>query len=115
MNQSLFGKASLILFACLSASTMVAQQKVGATAPVATSSAVPGFVTFNGVIPSVQGRAPNGVTGVTFLLYQDAQGGAPLWMETQNGAPGNQARGFVRGTVYERSSPLAGGSGCRAS
>jgi hypothetical protein len=27
------------------------------------------------------------ITGVTFLLYKDDQGGAPLWLETQNVTP----------------------------
>lgn len=29
----------------------------------------------------------SGIVGVTFLLYEDEQGGAPLWLETQNVRP----------------------------
>lgn len=47
---------------------------------------VPPLVKFNGVLTGVDGKAP-GVVGVTFLLYRDQQGGAPLWMETQNVQP----------------------------
>jgi hypothetical protein len=41
-------------------------------------------VTFSGVAANPDGKPKTGVAGVTFSLYQDAQGGAPLWMETQN-------------------------------
>src|SRR5258708_34466825 len=29
----------------------------------------------------------SGVTGVTFMLYKEEQGGSPLWIETQNITP----------------------------
>jgi hypothetical protein len=39
---------------------------------------------FGGVLTDVNGKPLTGVVGVTFYLYQEQQGGAPLWMETQN-------------------------------
>jgi len=48
-----------------------------------TSSSVPPLVNFNGVLTSA-GKPLTGTVGVTFYLYQDQQGGAPLWLETQN-------------------------------
>jgi hypothetical protein len=33
-----------------------------------------------------------GITGITFLLYKDQDGGAPLWMETQNVQPDSSRR-----------------------
>ncbi len=48
-----------------------------------TSSSVPPLVNFNGVLTSA-GKPVTGTVGVTFYLYQDQQGGAPLWLETQN-------------------------------
>jgi hypothetical protein len=39
------------------------------------------------VLSDVEGKPLTGVVGVTFLLYRDQQGGAPLWMETQNVQP----------------------------
>ena len=45
---------------------------------------VPPLVSFSGVLADIDGKPVSGVAGVTFLLYRDEQGGAPLWMETQN-------------------------------
>jgi hypothetical protein len=42
------------------------------------------MVNFSGVLTDVNGKPLTGAVGVTFYLYQDSQGGAPLWMETQN-------------------------------
>jgi hypothetical protein len=59
---------------------MAAQQPAAASANVA----VPPMVNFSGVLTEVNGKPLTGVVGVTFNLYRDSQGGAPLWMETQN-------------------------------
>jgi hypothetical protein len=48
---------------------------------------VPQVVSYTGVVTDTTGKPLIGVTGMTFLLYKDAQGGAPLWMETQNVHP----------------------------
>ena len=48
---------------------------------------VPPLVNFTGVLTDVNGRPLTGTVGVTFLLYKDSQGGAPLWLETQNVSP----------------------------
>ncbi len=45
---------------------------------------VPNLVKFSGVAKDVNGKSLTGVLGVTFSLYKDEQGGAALWMETQN-------------------------------
>jgi hypothetical protein len=47
-------------------------------------SQVPPLVNFNGVLAGANGKPLTGTVGVTFYLYQDQQGGAPLWLETQN-------------------------------
>jgi hypothetical protein len=59
---------------------MAAQQPAAAS----TNLAVPPMVNFSGVLTNVNGKALTGTVGVTFYLYQESQGGAPLWMETQN-------------------------------
>ncbi len=46
-----------------------------------TTSALPNIVRFSGTL---QNRTDAGVVGVTFSLYKDQQGGAPLWLEVQN-------------------------------
>jgi len=48
------------------------------------SAAVPPLVRFSGTLTDVTGKPLTGVVGVTFLLYKDEQGGAPVWLETQN-------------------------------
>ncbi len=70
--------AFLLLACCVL--PMAAQQPAAASANVA----VPPMVNFSGVLTDVNGKPMTGTVGVTFYLYKDSQGGAPLWMETQN-------------------------------
>src|SRR5450432_2016012 len=79
--------ASLVL-ALLAASTGWAQQ----TAPAVNASPVPHLVSYSGTLKDGNGKPVIGITGVTFLLYRDAQGGAPVWMETQNVTPDSAGR-----------------------
>ncbi len=62
-------------------------QAPGRTAQVAPESVptlpVPRLVKFAGVFKDEQGKAP-GMVGVTFAIYKEQEGGAPLWLETQN-------------------------------
>lgn len=51
------------------------------------ASVVPTLVNFSGTVTDVNGKPLNGTVGVTFFLYKDEQGGAPLWIETQNVQP----------------------------
>src|SRR5215469_13067962 len=63
---------------------------LGTWAQQATNSAVvPPLVKFSGNVTDDNGKPPSGIVGVTFYLYKDSQGGAPLWMETQNVRPDN--------------------------
>jgi hypothetical protein len=50
----------------------------------AASGIVPPVVKFGGVLTDASGKPVTGTVGVTFALYKDQEGGAPLWMETQN-------------------------------
>jgi hypothetical protein len=56
------------------------------------ASVVPALVNFNGILTDVNGKPLNGTVGVTFYLYKDSEGGAPLWMETQNAQPDKSGR-----------------------
>ncbi|MGO9086047.1 MAG: tail fiber domain-containing protein [Terriglobales bacterium] len=49
-----------------------------------TVSALPRLVRFGGAVKDLNGTALTGVVGVTFALYSEPTGGAPLWLETQN-------------------------------
>ncbi len=53
----------------------------------AASAVVPTLVNFSGVLTDVNGKPLTGMVGVTFSLYKDSLGGAPLWVETQNVQP----------------------------
>jgi Chaperone of endosialidase len=61
---------------------------VGAQSTNSTPSpVVPPLIKFSGALTDVNSKALTGTVGVTFSLYQEAQGGAALWVETQNVTP----------------------------
>jgi hypothetical protein len=49
-----------------------------------SATVVPRLINFSGKVVDAQGKALPGVAGVTFAIYKEEEGGAPLWMETQN-------------------------------
>jgi hypothetical protein len=53
----------------------------------ASNAVVPPLTKFSGILTDGHGKAQTGVVGVTFSLYQESEGGAPLWLETQNVRP----------------------------
>jgi hypothetical protein len=55
-----------------------------AQSAASTENVVPSVLKFNGVLNDGNGQPLSGTVGVTFLLYKEPTGGAPLWMETQN-------------------------------
>ena len=66
----------LLLSALLSA-----QQAAVSTSSVA---AVPRLVNFSGRAIDAEGKVIGGVAGITFSIYSEESGGAPLWLETQS-------------------------------
>ena len=74
---------SLIAALCgfLLAATFGAAQS---TSNATSSEAVPRLVRFGGTVKDDVGHAKTGVVGATFAIYKDQEGGAPLWLETQN-------------------------------
>jgi hypothetical protein len=66
----------LLLICC--ALSLLAQSAASA------DSVVPGMVKFAGTLNDINGKPLTGTVGVTFLLYSEQSGGAPLWMETQS-------------------------------
>jgi trimeric autotransporter adhesin len=85
MNHRSLGIFNVVLMLVSFALTVSGQQT--AAAPTPESSAVPRIVNFSGRLTDLNGKPLTGITGVTFLLYKDEQGGAPLWIETQNVRP----------------------------
>lgn len=57
----------------------------GLSHPQTTSApTIPKLIRFGGVARDLDGKPLTGVVGITFSLYSEQTGGAPLWMETQN-------------------------------
>jgi len=81
----------LVLFLCVALLTAAGQQNASAAPNV-----VPDLINYSGVLKDATGRPFTGVTGVTFLLYAEEQGGVPLWLETQNVMPEKSGRYSVQ-------------------
>jgi hypothetical protein len=75
----------VLVCVCLLSVAGIAQQS--AVPAPAANNAVPNLINYSGVLRDSSGRAISAVSGVTFLLYQEEQGGSPLWLETQNVTP----------------------------
>jgi len=73
---------SALLFTCFFAVSLIGQSIASASNPV-----VPTLTNFSGALNDANGKPLSTLTAVTFLLYAEPQGGAPLWMETQNIQP----------------------------
>ena len=63
------------LFVALAAAQLAAQTGAGT---------VPQLIPYSGIAKDVSGKPLSGALGITFLLYQEEQGGSPLWLETQS-------------------------------
>ena len=57
---------------------------VQAPAEAVPALPVPRLVKFAGTLKDELGKPRNGVLGVTFAVYKEQEGGAALWLETQN-------------------------------
>lgn len=80
-------KLSLSVAVCSLPITAMTQTANVAAATTVATSAVPRLITYSSVLKNSDGKTLTTITGVTFLLYKDEQGGAPLWLETQNVTP----------------------------
>jgi hypothetical protein len=56
------------------------------------NEAVPSLVNYSGIALDINGKPLVGTVGINFSLYKDPEGGAPLWMETQNVQPDKNGR-----------------------
>jgi hypothetical protein len=75
---------SALLLAACSVLPSAAQQSIVVPS---SNTVVPAVTKFAGVLMDGNGKPVSGITGVTFSLYKDEQGGAALWVETQNVNP----------------------------
>ncbi len=79
-----------LLVALMAASTFTYAQSA------AVSSVVPNVVNYSGTLTDASGKPLTAISGVTFSLYKDSEGGAPLWMETQNLQPDSRGHFSVK-------------------
>ncbi len=86
----------LCVFVCVVACLASAQQAVSPHVADSASATVPNLINYSGVLKDSTGRTLTSITGVTFLLYKDEQGSAPLWLETQNVTPDKAGHYTVR-------------------
>ena len=69
----------LALAALLFVSTSPAQQ--------AGTITVPNLIRYGGTLKDASGAPMTAATGVTFAIYKEQDGGAPVWTETQSVTP----------------------------
>jgi len=67
----------------------IAQETTAGSSQSSTEISVPHLIRFSGLLHA---SAANQTTGLTFTLYKDQTGGAPLWVETQNVLPDASGR-----------------------
>ena len=88
--------SAVMLFLVLgSVSVVWAQSAPAAPAAGTASTTVPRLVKFSGTVKDADGKPRTGVTGITFALYKEQEGGAALWLETQNVAADAQGQYVV--------------------
>ncbi len=68
----------------MSAEPQAAGQSVSSPSQVVPALPVPRLIKFSGVAKDASGQPRSGTVGITFSIYASQEGGAPLWMETQN-------------------------------
>ena len=52
--------------------------------PARSSDAVPRLIDYSGKVLDEQGKPITGIAGASFAIYKQEEGGAPLWIESQN-------------------------------
>jgi hypothetical protein len=62
----------------------LANARASIASPSTAENSVPRLVQFNGTVKDGVSRPVSGVVSITFALYAEQDGGAPLWTETQN-------------------------------
>jgi hypothetical protein len=75
---------SLFLIFVFAGQSFAKQTQASPAASGTAASAVPHLIKFSGTLLDSQGQPLKSPVGVTFSLYAQQSGDAPLWMETQN-------------------------------
>lgn len=77
-------RAYLVIVSFLSMAAVLTLAQTTAPTTSLSSTQVPRLIKFSGVAKDEAGKPRTGLVGVTFSLYNDREGGSPLWVETQN-------------------------------
>jgi hypothetical protein len=74
---------------CVCSTPVFSQQNASPAIGSVTIAAaqLPRLIKFGGTLKDINGNPLTSITGVTFALYSQQTGGAPLWLETQNVQP----------------------------
>src|SRR5450631_4152683 len=75
---------ALALVLALGAAVLLSNPNLAQAQTSAAATTVPRLVRFSGTARDLNGTPQSGVVGITFSLYGEQTGGAPLWLETQN-------------------------------
>jgi len=67
-----------------SAEPQTGSQAVSSSGEIVPALPVPRLIKFAGVFRDSAGQLRTGPVGITFAVYKEQEGGAPLWLETQN-------------------------------
>src|ERR1700722_4005037 len=77
-----------------------------AQSDIKTTTAIPRLVKISGTLTDAGGEPLTGIVGVTFSVYEQPEGGAPLWMETGNvQVSGNGEYTFLLGSTRNEGLP----------
>jgi len=71
-------------FVCLTVSLALIGWVLPVCAQQRASEVAPAMVRYTGTLTGSADQPLHGTVGVNFYLYAEKDGGAPLWMETQN-------------------------------
>lgn len=63
---------------------VIASLLIASVSQSQSTATVPRLVNFSGKASNAEGRTISGAAGVTFAIYSEQSGGAPLWIETQS-------------------------------
>ena len=77
-----FRRSLAVFLATFLLCSVLCAQQTAVSSP--STAVVPRLVNFSGKAVDAQGKAIAGIAGVTFAIYREESGGAPLWLETQN-------------------------------
>jgi hypothetical protein len=70
--------------------------KISASGSQTVAATVPRVTNFSGVLKDAAGTPQTGIVGITFSLYEEQEGGSPLWSEIQNVQLDEQGRYTVQ-------------------